>query len=421
MDVDKIKDLRPGDIIPPKGESQENQQVYAVENLLGEGGFGIVYACHPVRFTSQRYAIKIFKSSIAKRVKNEIMILQQLQGHPNIIQAHDQFFTPNLNFIVMERARTEKPTLRDEIGYKRKDGPSTFSLEETIYIAQQVVQALLHAYEKAKLDYHGDIKPANLLVFDSPSINGSFSYIVKIGDFGVALAQADEKRRLQHANFTQTSAAIGSPVYMAPEIGKPELKIDNRADLFSVAVVLRELLTGLDPVEEFNKRFKKGAFRRISEIRKDVPAELEEFIFRCLEDDREQRPKPSFAGLKSILDKYTGVNMEYELAMNLLNNGIPTLEGLRQISVVYQKLANVQQIESLENLLAKRIIEQAGKMNQDLEGMRNFKAQARRELTPEENAAMFKKFYEMYKWVFPLHFAFPELMKRKDLIDLLGV
>lgn len=209
---------------------------YRIDGILGEGGMGIVYkGFDPI--ISRTVAIKTIHSYLLEghmgkelraRFRREVRAAGRL-NHPNIITIYDYDESEGVPYFSMEFIEGK------EVGDLLKQG-RTFAFDELIEVACQTLSGL--AYAHAFGIVHRDIKPANLILLDNSQI--------KIADFGIARIKegdAAQSDKTVMADKTQAGVVLGSPRYMSPEQCLGE-EIDARSDLYSVALVIYEMLTG---------------------------------------------------------------------------------------------------------------------------------------------------------------------------------
>lgn len=202
---------------------------YEILERIGTGGMAVVYKarCHRL---NRLVAIKILKPELAsdedflRRFKDESQAVAML-SHINIVSIYDVCRSDDLDYIVMELI--DGMTLKQ---YMKKRG-TPLNWRESIHFITQVVRALGHAHSRGIV--HRDIKPHNIMVLRDGS--------VKVADFGIA-------RLISAAEATLTQEALGSVHYISPEQAKGS-HVDGRSDLYSVGVMLYEMLTGRLPFE----------------------------------------------------------------------------------------------------------------------------------------------------------------------------
>ncbi|HZI30781.1 MAG TPA: serine/threonine-protein kinase, partial [Candidatus Binatia bacterium] len=212
---------------------------YRLLRQLGEGGCGVVYLAEQEEPVRRRVAFKIIKlgmdtRNVIARFDAERQALAMMD-HPNIAKVLDGGATESGRpYFVLELVQGVKIT--------------TYCDEENLTAAQrlklfiQVCQAIQHAHQKGVI--HRDIKPSNILV---TTLDGK--PIPKVIDFGIA--KAIEGRFMDHATFTLDGQVVGTPAYMSP--GQAEmsgLDVDTRSDIYSLGVLLYELLTGRTPFDQ---------------------------------------------------------------------------------------------------------------------------------------------------------------------------
>lgn len=201
---------------------------YEIRGELGRGAMGVVYeAFDPL--IERRVAIKTIRTEVYESANPEA-VLQRFEheakaagrlNHPNVVTIYDYGQDAEGAFIVMELVEGKPLSTLFE-------SHTQFMLADTVRIISQILDALEHAHRNGVI--HRDIKPANILVLP----NGE----IKVTDFGIA--------RLEFSTLTQTGSRLGTPLCMSPEqfLGK---EVDRRSDIFSVGVILYEMLTGERP------------------------------------------------------------------------------------------------------------------------------------------------------------------------------
>ncbi len=201
---------------------------YEIEEIIGIGGMAVVYKAHD-NVEDRTVAIKILKDEFVsndefiRRFKNESKAIAVL-SHPNIVKVHDVSFGDLIQYIVMEYI--DGITLKEYIEHQ-----GSLLWKDAVNFTIQILKGLQHAHDKGIV--HRDVKPQNIMVLRDGTI--------KVTDFGIARFSRSEQR-------TITDKAIGSVHYISPEQAKGE-KTDEKADVYSVGVMLYEMLTGELPFQ----------------------------------------------------------------------------------------------------------------------------------------------------------------------------
>ena len=226
--------------IVPEGEVGEGSVIgnYRLLQEIGEGGMGHVYMADQLQPIRRRVAIKVIKSSVHSkqvlaRFDAEREALTRLD-HPNITRILDAGVTDSgLPYFVMELVRGDSL-----IEYCDQN---QLSIEERIELLERVCLAVHHAHQKGIL--HRDLKPANVMITMHDGVA-----VPKVIDFGIA--KALDQPLTEQTLFTRYGDMIGTPQYMSPEQAeKSGLDIDVRTDVYSLGVLLYELLTATTPIE----------------------------------------------------------------------------------------------------------------------------------------------------------------------------
>ncbi len=201
---------------------------YTLDRELGRGGMATVYLAEDVRHR-RRVALKVLHPELSAvlgpdRFLKEIELTANLQ-HPHILALFDSGSAAGQLFYVM-------PFIEGETLRTRLERETQLPVDDALRIAREVADALAYAHERGVI--HRDIKPENILLQSGHAL---------VADFGIALAvqQAGGQR------MTQTGLSLGTPQYMAPEQAMGDKAVDQRADIYALAAVIYEMLTGEPP------------------------------------------------------------------------------------------------------------------------------------------------------------------------------
>jgi serine/threonine protein kinase/tetratricopeptide (TPR) repeat protein len=264
---------------------------FEILQLLGEGGMGAVYKAHD-RELERNVALKLIRAELARnpeilqRFKQEIILARQVT-HRNVIRIFDIGQADGHKYITMEYL--EGRDLRGVLREKGKLPP-----EEAAKIVLQICRALEAAHGEGVI--HRDLKPQNIMLDASGR-----AYVM---DFGIA-------RSAYLPGMTQTGALVGTPEYMSPEQAKGE-KLDERSDLFSLGVILYELLTGTSPYHSDTplatlwRRIQEKA-KPLTEVDPAVPKPLSDIVAKALEIDPSNR-FASAAEFAQNLESWLGIS-----------------------------------------------------------------------------------------------------------------
>jgi serine/threonine protein kinase len=265
---------------------------YEIEELIGEGGMGVVYAARD-RKLNRRVALKFLPAKLVsspeslERLRQEARAISAL-NHPHIETIYDLDDVDGQPFLVLEYL--PGGTLRNKLEAIQGTGKK-LALNDALRYAIEAAEGLAHAHRQGVL--HCDIKTSNLML----AAEGA----VKITDFGLArLADAT-------AGAAEHGTVMGTLSYMSPEQARGQ-ELDARTDIFSFGVVLFELLTGRLPFQSsdptvLHPNFQATPVRRLRELRPDVPEALEGVVIRALQkqrDDRYQSASHLLSDLKNV-------------------------------------------------------------------------------------------------------------------------
>ena len=283
---------------------------YEILQLLGEGGMGAVYKAMD-RELNRPVALKLIRPqlaanpSILARFKQELLLAHQVT-HKNVIRIYDLGDADGVKFITMEFV--EGVDLRALIQEKKK-----FSPEEAVQITEQICRALEATHNVGVI--HRDLKPQNIMRDQSGRI--------LLMDFGLA-------RTVEGDGMTQSGALVGTMEYMSPEQALAK-DLDQRSDLFTLGLILYELLTGRAPygaesaVASLIKRTQERAIP-VSDHDGTIPRPLSNIVSKCLERDPKMRYQNA-AELLHDLDAYSGkgaaANLRFQPAVEPWGRTIP--------------------------------------------------------------------------------------------------
>lgn len=258
---------------------------YEILEVIGTGGMAVVYKakCH---LLNRNVAVKILRDDMAsdeefhENFKKEAQAVAML-SHANIVSIYDVSRTPDVDYIVME--------LIDGITLKQyMVSQKVLKPKESVHFAIQIAKALSHAHSKGIV--HRDIKPQNIMI----CMDGS----VKVADFGIAY--------LETAQAVANETAVGSVHYISPEQAKG-LPVDARTDIYSLGVVLFEMLTGQLPyvgetAEAIARQHVSSSPILPSILNPDLAPELERITLKAMSADIEKRYQTIDELLKDLED-----------------------------------------------------------------------------------------------------------------------
>ncbi len=246
---------------------------YEIEEIIGVGGMAVVYKAFDNQ-ENRTVAVKILKEEFVsnqeflRRFKNESKAIAML-SHQNIVKVYDVSFGDLIQYIVMEYI--EGITLKE---YIERQG--SLRWKDAVHFTVQILRGLQHAHDKGIV--HRDVKPQNIMVLPDGG--------VKVTDFGIArFARSDQR--------TITDKAIGSVHYISPEQARGE-KTDEKSDIYSVGVMLYEMITGQMPFQAESavsvaimqlQREPKNP----TEINGSIPQGLEQITMKAMQKSPERR------------------------------------------------------------------------------------------------------------------------------------
>ena len=255
---------------------------YKITGVIAKGGMGVVYkAIHPSlkRYVVIKKMTSRGNSQNAERFKKEAQILMDMHS-PYIVQVFDYFTEIGSRYMVEELV---DGLALDKLIKKQTALPPPVAM----LILQDCCLALKTAHSKNII--HRDIKPGNILI----SRRGE----IKLADFGIASDQEDREN-----NMTLSGMSLGTPAYMSPEQFEDSSRVDTRADIYSLGIMLYEMVTGTKPypgefsMENF-KIIKKGRYIHARRIDKKIPKDIEALIHKMIRPN----PKNRFQSIDQVL------------------------------------------------------------------------------------------------------------------------
>ncbi len=266
---------------------------YKIISLLGEGGMATVYEGQNIGLTNRKVAIKVLnpmfstKTDIKKRFQNEAEILSSLQ-HPNIVSVWDYAENNNILAIIMEYIQGE--TLNITI----KNATLTENAKKDIFL--KILDAFQYAHNKGII--HRDIKPSNVIIMPDNT--------PKILDFGIA------KIVEEGGEYSMTGAFMGTLTYMSPEQIKDSKYIDQRSDIYSLAVLYYTMILGKKPYDENTT----SKFDIQTNIVKNPLPDLHLLPIetrKIIEKATEKNPNDRYDSCKSFMEALQNINVINEI------------------------------------------------------------------------------------------------------------
>ena len=271
---------------------------YEIKELIGSGGMAVVYSAFDI-LEKRLVAIKILKDEFLsnkdfiRRFKNESNTIAML-SHPHIVKVFDVSLGHKIQYIVMEYV--DGITLKDFIEKQRR-----VKWKDAIFFTGQVLSALSHAHKRGVI--HRDIKPQNIMLLKDGTI--------KVTDFGIA-------KSLSYETKTLTDKAIGSVHYISPEQAKGDTT-DEKTDIYSVGVLLYEMLTGALPFNADNAvsvaiMQLQSNPKPLRELNPDVPEGLEEITLKAMQKNPQFRYSSTEDMLKALdeFKKNPSIKFQYK-------------------------------------------------------------------------------------------------------------
>src|SRR6267143_342271 len=294
---------------------------YQIDRELGHGGMAVVFLAHELKHHRQ-VAIKVLRPELAQalgaeRFLREIEIAARL-NHPHILPLHDSGQANGLLYYVMPFIEVE--SLRDRL---TREGQ--LPLEEALQITREVSGALGYAHTHGVV--HRDIKPENILLSGGVAL---------VADFGIAQAV----RSASTDQLTSTGMSIGTPAYMSPEQAAGQAPIDGRADQYSLACMLYEMLAGVPP---FTGPTQQAVLARhaidpvppLRTLRSTTPVSVEQTVLRALA----KAPADRFPTVGAFSDALAHLDAQPSFPKRVFRGGAFIAGGLAVLVAGYFLLA----------------------------------------------------------------------------------
>ena len=286
---------------------------YEIQEIIGVGGMAVVYKAYD-NIDDRIVAVKILKEEFLaneefrRRFKNESKAIAVL-SHPNIVKVYDVSYGDRIQYIVMECV--DGITLKE---YIQQQG--VINYKEAVFFVTQILRALQHAHDKGIV--HRDIKPQNIMLLE----NGA----IKVTDFGIARFSRSETR-------TMTDSTIGSVHYISPEQARGDIT-DDKADIYSVGVMLYEMLTGKLPFESDNTV--SVAIMQLQQdpvkprdINPSIPVGLEQIVLKAMQNNVNDRYQSAAEMLLDLEEfrRNPSIQFDYDYKNTEPTKYIPNITG----------------------------------------------------------------------------------------------
>ncbi len=271
---------------------------YRVDSLIGQGGMGVVVSANHIHL-EQRVAIKFLLSDVAEfgeaaeRFRREARAAAQIQSDHVARVLDVGSLDGTVPYMVMEYLKGE------DLGQVLGEG-HPLEIRDAVRNILEACEAVAQAHAAGII--HRDLKPANLFLAERP--DGSRR--VKVLDFGISRSISDSSGG--DLRLTSTSTLIGSPLYMSPEQMRCPRDVDARTDIWSLGAILYEMLVARPPFEaetlpQLCELVLTETPPRLSQLRPEIPPDLEAAVHRCLERERDDR-WPNVTALVEALTPY---------------------------------------------------------------------------------------------------------------------
>jgi len=279
---------------------------YEISEIIGDGGMAVVYKAWDTQ-DEMPVAIKVLRDEyidndeFIRRFKDESKAIAVL-SHPNIVKVYDVSFGDRMQYIVMEYI--DGITLKDYI-----ERCGSIDVKDTIHFIIQILRALQHAHDKGII--HRDIKPQNIMLLEDGTI--------KVTDFGIARFSKNNTK-----SMTMTNKAIGSVHYVSPEQARGE-PTDAKSDLYSLGVMMYEMLTGKLPFDADNAV--SVAIMQLQsdpepprKINPEIPVGLEEIIIKTMQKDPKKRYRSASEMLSDIYKFHKNPDIKFNFSYDSVDS-----------------------------------------------------------------------------------------------------
>lgn len=287
------------------GDKQRLGNRFVIEREVGRGGVGVVYRAYDL-VSERTVALKLVDAEAGVAVEDETRLAREGQllselDHPYIVKtvAYGRLDDSGVPYVAMEWLDGEDLAARQ----RRK----RLGLGQAVQLGVMIAEALQAAHEAQVI--HRDIKPSNIFLCSGASVpNGQLEFVPKLVDFGVA---AGSDLRVLRAGDV-----VGTPAYMAPEQARPDGQVDARCDIYSLGATLFEVIAGRpphvgpSPIATLARLVTTPA-PRLSELKRGVPAVLDNLVYRMLQTEPEYRPSSA----REVMEELREAMREAERAL----------------------------------------------------------------------------------------------------------
>ncbi len=288
---------------------------YRVIRLLGKGGMGSVYEAENT-WTKRRVALKVMRPEVADRAEYVRRFMQEAQAatqlaHPNIVDVLDMGEDRELGSLYIVQGFLTGRDLRAHLRVVRR-----MPVRESLDLVVPIMEALVMAHGRGIV--HRDLKPDNIFLAETPR-----GVVPTLIDFGIVKVTGEDG-----GSNTSTGTLMGTPYYMAPEQARGDTALDARADVWSLGVVLYEMLSGARPATAANSNALIGKIiyedpRPLSDAAPDLPPDVTAAVMGALQRDVRER----YPSMQAFLDAL--------LACQALASGVTTGAFARAVPLSY--------------------------------------------------------------------------------------